>query len=63
MPDEFWKHQKYTVSLASLIAAGLLLSLALVQSATAQISDRDLRESSIDGHIAKVAEVNGIPVR
>lgn len=48
---------------ASLAAAGLLLSLGLADSASAQISDRDLRASSIDGHIAKSIDVNGIPTR
>ncbi len=63
MPEKYRKPRKYTVSLVSFTGAGLLLSLAMAQSTSAQISDRDLRASSIDGHTAKVTEVDGVPVR
>ncbi len=63
MPKKHTIGGKCTPSLVSFTAAGLLLSLALGQSATAQISDSDLRASSIDEQSARVTEVSGIPVR
>jgi pimeloyl-ACP methyl ester carboxylesterase len=63
MPKIYRKTQNYAMNRALLTASSMLLSFALVQPATAQINDRDLLESSIDGQTAKIMEVNGLPVR
>ena len=63
MPGKYPAPGKYTVRVVSFAAAALLLSFALAQSASAQVSAGDLRASSIDGHTAKRIDVNGIPVR
>jgi hypothetical protein len=54
MPKKYSTLRKFTGSLMSFTAAWLALHLALAQSASVPISDRNLRASSIDGHRGKV---------